>query len=149
LGQGYVKFKGEQTGNETLTSNHIGKSWVNRNMKRVRISQEDNGKVVKRQTFRKGSNLSHRLAKAASPSNAVMMMLKIALMFVLTESLPTITPLPQQIWNGDEIGFEPSGDVVAVSTISGKERVYNCTTGERAPFWATAFFLPVAMEQFQ
>ena len=42
------------------------------------------------------------------------MMLKIVLMFMLTEKLPSISPLPHQIWNGDEIGCESDGDLVAV-----------------------------------
>jgi hypothetical protein len=48
--QGNVRFKGEQTGNEIfITSHPIDKTWVRRNIKRIHISQEDNGKAAKRQ----------------------------------------------------------------------------------------------------
>jgi hypothetical protein len=49
-------------------------------------------------------------------------------------------PDASQIWNGDEIGFDPNGKWGRVFTMEPRNRMFVLRDGERAPFWATMFF---------
>jgi hypothetical protein len=52
-------------------------------------------------------------------------------------------PEASQIWNGDEIGFDPNGKwepVFYIMPHKRKMRVFQARSGERAPFWGTMFF---------
>jgi hypothetical protein len=145
MGQRYVKLKGECGESAERTENKIGKNWLKRNQKRAFAGVLDS-QTRPAAKFHKASNISHRRAKAASPANAIRMMLRIALMFSMMSAageLVTVVPSAWQIWNGDEIGFDPNGKILPVSTLVQKgddARLFNRVTGERAPFWATMFY---------
>jgi hypothetical protein len=49
-------------------------------------------------------------------------------------------PDSDQVWNGDEVGFDPKGNWCSVLTDSRTE-VCRVSTGEKAPFWVTAWFV--------
>jgi len=57
-----------------------------------------------------------------------------------------VEPDADQVWNGDEVGFDPNGKWGKVLCFKGErgERrggVSRIQTGERAPFWVTMFFV--------
>ena len=108
-----------------------GREWINLNL-------GENG-------FTKKSNLSLKRAAAANPVLDHIMRMEMEAVYdqhFEAKILPARRPSANQVWNGDEIGWDPNGK--ARSTFSGRrepgERGFRHVTGERAPFWATMFF---------
>eukprot|EP00961_Rhodomonas_salina_P269101 3636279-Rhodomonas_salina.1 len=54
--------------------------------------------------------------------------------------LKTKVPHPSQIFNSDEIGFDPTGKWSRVLAFRWGKTSYTIGTGERAPFWVSVFF---------
>jgi hypothetical protein len=57
--------------------------------------------------------------------------------------LEDIQPRSDQVWNCDEIGFDPNGKwhrIVCTYKWSPSEKIWKTQTGERAPFWVTILF---------
>jgi len=50
-------------------------------------------------------------------------------------------PDESQVFNGDEVGFDPSGTWARVLSLKGDRVNAMVGTGEKAPFWATLFFI--------
>mmetsp|Transcript_3316 Transcript_3316/g.7611 ORF Transcript_3316/g.7611 Transcript_3316/m.7611 type:complete len:215 (+) Transcript_3316:1524-2168(+) len=61
-----------------------------------------------------------------------------------TGVLKTEAPTAQQVWNGDELGWDPNGNFSATLTydIDGgpAQRGFRLSKGNKAPFWVTMFF---------
>ena len=68
----------------------------------------------------------------------------------LPKDLKEIQPRPSQVWNFDEIGFDPNGSCLSVfctyKFFTGK-RMWKSQIGERAPFWFTSLFFTRAYGQ--
>ena len=59
------------------------------------------------------------------------------------EWLAKILPRPDQIWNADEVGFDPNGSwlkIVCTFLWCMKQKIWITQTGERAPFWVSFLF---------
>ena len=57
--------------------------------------------------------------------------------------LDSIQPRSDQVWNCDEIGFDPNGKwhrIVCTYKWSPSQKIWKTQTGERAPFWVTILF---------
>ena len=57
------------------------------------------------------------------------------------KDLKEIQPCPSQVWNCDEIGFDPNGSwlkVVCTYKFFAGQCIWKSQTGERSPFWCTA-----------
>ena len=57
------------------------------------------------------------------------------------KDLKEIHPHPSQVWNCDDIGFDPKGSwlrVVCTYKFFMGKRIWKSQTGERYPFWCTA-----------
>jgi hypothetical protein len=50
-------------------------------------------------------------------------------------------PPASQVYNGDEIGFDPNGQSPRVVSFRWTKNHYALGTGEKAPFWVTVFFM--------
>ena len=67
------------------------------------------------------------------------------------EDLKEIQPRPSQVWNCDEIGFDPNGSwikVVCTYKFFTGQHIWKYQTGERAPFWCTALIFTRADGQW-
>ena len=89
---------------------------------------------------RKTSKLSHNRASTNSEFLTHEMMEKIRKLYddVLG---PGMEPDASQVFNGDEVGFDPSGTWARVLSLKGDRVNAMVGTGEKAPFWATLFFI--------
>ncbi|KAJ1426457.1 hypothetical protein B484DRAFT_397575 [Ochromonadaceae sp. CCMP2298] len=97
--------------------------------------------------FTKDSNISEKRAEAANPIlHSVMQekfLAKYAAMYK-SNLLKTEVPLAHQIWNGDEVGWDPNGKYRGTfgfnaDGVPPAGRAFRVHKGEKAPFWATLF----------
>ena len=66
------------------------------------------------------------------------------------KDLKEIQPCPSQVWNCDEIGFDPNGSwlkVICTYKFFTGQHIWKSQTGERAPFWCTDLILTIAYGQ--
>ena len=95
-------------------------------------------------TNRKTSQISHKRAQAADPErNKEMFQRYFDWTVDLYKKGKISRPYwrPNEIWGGDEMGFDPNGQVSKVlSFVSFASRLWTKRTGEKAPFWVTLFF---------
>jgi hypothetical protein len=99
-------------------------------------------------SFSKDSNLDVKRAIAGNPILDSAMKSAIENLYAdlfAQGILKTPHPLPHQVWNGDEIGFDPNGSFLATygytSGGTPPRRSFRLHSGERAPFWVTMFFM--------
>eukprot|EP00734_Pompholyxophrys_sp_LG126_P000325 Pompholyxophrys_sp_v1_NODE_114_length_1891_cov_7.971678.p1 type:complete len:313 gc:universal NODE_114_length_1891_cov_7.971678:1309-371(-) len=93
-------------------------------------------------SFLKPNDLSQNRAAAKVSSHFDSLFAKIEKMYSLHRAagiLKTPNPEPSQIWNGDEVGFDPKGKWTRVLAHK-NTKVMRVTTGEKAPFWVSVFF---------
>ena len=70
---------------------------------------------------------------------------------IVPEELKEIQPHPYQVWNFDEIGFDPNGSwlrVVCTYKLFTGRYIWKYQTGERSPFWCTDLIFTIAYVQF-
>lgn len=118
-----------------LLNAKCGPNWRQR---ALRVSSTSNaGKLG----FRKPSDLSERRAAAKNEETTGEMFSKIRAMYDDHQARGILLgsePDSDQVWNGDEVGFDPKGRWQQVLT-SSRNRVFRTTTGEKAPFWVSAW----------
>ena len=69
---------------------------------------------------------------------------------IVPKDLKEIQPRPSQVWNCDDISFDPNRPwlrVVCTYKLFAGKRIWKSQTGERAPFWCTALIFTRAGDQ--
>ena len=117
---------------ERLENAICGKNWRKRALSTLNTS------------FRKASDLSERRAAAKHGESTREMFRRITKMYEAHRAagvLDGAEPDSDQVWNADEVGFDPKGRWQHVLTSSKDQRIFRTTTGEKAPFWVTAWLM--------